>query len=58
MDLGLGQIQVADLQRRNFVAPHSATSCHKLTFLSEFYYRLYLDAGINLNYVFVFTTAK
>lgn len=42
MDSGLGQIQVADLQRRNFVASHSATSPHKLAFLSEFYYRYIL----------------
>jgi hypothetical protein len=58
MDSGLGQIQVAGLQRRNVVAPHSSSSSHKLAFLSEFYYRMYPDAGINLNYVFVFITTK
>lgn len=42
MDPGLRQIQVADLQRRKFVAPNSATSPQKLAFLSEFYYNYIL----------------
>jgi len=58
VDSGLVQIQVAESQRRNFVAPYSATSPHKLAFLSEFYYRYIFRCGINLNYVFVFITTK